>query len=161
MFSSLQKSFEKTLSSGAFLSQMNTLLSGYPQSMASITATSGASLSTFELVSIEYIEAASASADRTPHSIPQAPVVATTTTVAVTASKENDTPSMIITAGGIIAAVVIVTAIALRVRKSEETHIELATDSEHAADSIPEFDLGLEPANNIPKSRFFVSKERF
>jgi len=162
MFSSLQTNVEKSLSSGAFLSQMNALLSGYPRSMASITATSGASLTSFEILNIEYIEAASASADRTPHAIPQAPEVTTVTTaVTVASAKEEDTPSMIITAGGIIAAVVIVAAIALRVRKSEETHVELATDSEHAADSIPEFDLGLEPANHMPKSRFSMSKERF
>lgn len=161
MFSTLQKSVEKTLSSGAFLSQMNSLLSGYPQSMASITATSGAALSSFELVSIEYIEASSVSAERTPNVIPQAPAVATVSSVAVASAKEDNSPSMIITAGGIIAAVIVVAAIALRVRKSEDTHIELATDSEHAADSIPEFDLGLEPVNHIPKSRFFVSKERF
>jgi hypothetical protein len=159
MFSSLQTNVEKSLSSGAFLSQMNALLSGYPRSMASITATSGASLTSFEILNIEYIEAASA--DRTPHAIPQAPEVTTATSVTVVSAKEEDTPSMIITAGGIIAAVVIVAAIALRVRKSEETHVELATDSEHAADSIPEFDLGLEPANHMPKSRFSMSKERF
>jgi len=68
--------------------------------------------------------------------------------------------SVIVTGCAILGAVVVVAALALRTRQSSEhSHQELPVDSEHA-DSIPEFDLGLEQAT-APKGMFFVSKERF
>jgi hypothetical protein len=155
LVSTLQSNIETAFSSGAFLSSMETALAEYPQDMMSIKKTTGAALTSLQIVSIEYVEASTAIAERTPASLPAA-----TQQTEEAAVAQDEGVSMIVTACAIVGVVVAVAAIAIRARQPVDfSHQELAVDSEHA-DSIPEFDLGLEHAA-APKGLFFTSKERF
>lgn len=155
LVSTLQSNIENAFSSGAFLSSMETALAEYPQDMMSIKKTTGATLTSLQIVSIEYVEASTAISERTPASLPAASQQAE-----AVVTQDEEGVSMIVTACAIVGVVVAVAAIAIRARQPVEySHQELAVDSEHA-DSIPEFDLGLEHAA-APKGLFFTSKERF
>jgi len=155
LVSTLQSNIETAFSSGAFLSSMETALAEYPQDEMSITKTTGAYLSSLEIVNIEYVEASTAIVERTPASLP-ASTQATEETVA-----EEEGVSMVVTVCAIVGVVVAIAAVAVRARQTSTEHVHeiLAVDSEHA-DSIPEFDLGLEHAS-APKGLFFSSKDRF
>jgi hypothetical protein len=155
LVSSLQSNMETAFSSGAFLSSMETALAEYPQDEMSITKTTGAFLTSLEIVNIEYVEASTPIIERSPASLP----AATQSTEEAVVQEEG--VSMVVTVCAIVGVVMAVAAVAVRARQSSTDHVHeiLAVDSEHA-DSIPEFDLGLEQAS-APRGLFFSSKERF
>jgi hypothetical protein len=156
LVSNLQSNIQSAFTSGAFMSSMNAAVAEYPESMMSITQATGASLTKLEIVNINYIEATTPVASRTPASLPYA----SAESEEVVVTNEEQGVSAIVVGCAIVGAVLVVAAFAIRVRRREEfVHQELAVDSEHA-DSIPEFDLGLEQAA-APRGLFFVSKERF
>jgi hypothetical protein len=157
LVTTLQTNMQSAFASGAFMASMDLALSEYPQSLMGITKATGASLTSLEIVKIVYVEASTTIAERSPASLPYASVQETETVTATVTPEES---MSVITACAIVAAVVIVAAVALRSRDTKDfKHQELPVDSEHA-DSIPEFDLGLEQAA-APRGLFFVSKERF
>ena len=107
------------------------------------------------MVSIEYVEASTVITERTPAQLP----AATTQAEEEVVSKEEGL-SMVVTVCAVVGVVVALAAIAVRARQpTEYAHEVLAADSEHA-DSIPEFDLGLDHAS-APKGLFFTPKDRF
>lgn len=157
LVSVLKTNMQTAFSSGAFLSQMETALAEYPSNLVSVTKTSAASLDSLEVLDIEYVEASTYISERTPSALPEAQ--ATSFSDATDTQKEDS--SVVAAVCAVVGVIVVVAAVALRSRQRGDNYVhqELATDSEHA-DSIPEFDLGLEPANP-KKGMFFVSKERF
>jgi hypothetical protein len=151
LVSTLQNNMETAFSTGAFKASIDTILQEYPQSQVTVTKASSVTLTEFKLVNVEYVEASTSIDQRNPNSLP----AATTETVAT----PKDEFSTIVSVCAIVGVVVAVAALVIRTRQpTEYAHHELAVDSEHA-DSIPEFDLGLEQA--APRGLFFSSKDRF
>jgi hypothetical protein len=158
LVSALQVNIETAFTNGAFLSSVETTLAEYPQSMVGIKAATSVTLTSFTVTNIEYVEASTSITERSPASLP----VATQQTQQQTAAAvQEEGASTIITICGVIGVVVAFAFVAVRARQSSQHgHHELSLDSEHAEDSIPEFDLGLEAAA-APRGLFFSSKERF
>jgi len=163
LVSTLSTNIRTSLSSGSFMTLVSSALSDFPATSLSITHTIDATLTSFEITNVQYVEASSNINERTPSIIPRY-THSDEESVASVDSSEESSSSMIVTACAIVSIVVIVAALALRARQPYSDHEVLAVDSEHVldnihVDTIPEFDLGLDHA--APKNRFFVSKERF
>jgi hypothetical protein len=151
LVATLQTNMETAFSTGAFKASLDTILQEYPQSQVTVSKASSVTLTEFQLVEIEYIEASTDIDQRNPNSLPSA--------TAESVASSNDEFSTIVSVCAIVGVVVAVAALVIRTRQpAEYAHHELAVDSEHA-DSIPEFDLGLEQA--APRGLFFSSKDRF
>lgn len=157
--SNLQNNMETAFSSGAFMSHMQTVLAEFSQGSQGLSTTTFASLKSMEIKNIAYVEPSTAGGERTPATLPKSEANSPSEAVAV---REEDAPSVIFMSCIVVGVVVVVAALAVRSRQPTDqfSHQELAVDSEHAVDTIPEFDLGLESVGN-KKGIFFVSNERF
>jgi hypothetical protein len=150
LVATLQTNMQTAFSTGAFKASLDTILQEYPQSQVTVTKASAVTLTELKVVDIEYVEASTAINSREPSTLPAAARVSETS---------KDEFSSIVTVCAIVGVVVAVAALVVRTRQtSDYAHQELAVDSEHA-DSIPEFDLGLE--ETAPRGLFFSSKDRF